>query len=155
NLVQTGPTTILAAGGPAAIQYDFGPDKLTWALENKTDAPMPFYIVFDAAVIAVRNGKDEWLKTPLGSQADPPDAKWTKTTWFDGRYRITIPGGTRVWGRWEQRYQVWEATLAPKEKRTVTIETAPATADEVQKAAATAGVQPPPETEMSLNAPLD
>ena len=154
NIDQTGPAEFTAAGGRGSVAYAFAPDKFTWTVENGADQPAPFFAVFDPAVIAVRNGKDEWQKTPLGNPGDPPDAKWQTTGWYAGRARITIKGGSKIWGPWEDRYQVWEATLAPKEKRTITVEIALASPDEVQKAAATAGTKPPPPA-VALDAPLD
>ena len=157
DMVQIGPAVLVASGKNAGIFYAFGPDKLTWALENRTDAAMAFFIVFDPTVIAVRNAKNEWLKAPVGDYNAPPDPKWAKTTWYAGRAKITITGGSRVWGPWPDAkgYQVWEASLDPKEKRTVVIETALATPDEAKQAAAVAGTAPPTIAELSVYAPLD
>jgi serine/threonine protein kinase len=154
NVDQTGPAEFTAIGAGAALVYSFAPDKITWSVEDRSDKPEPFFVVFDPAVIAVRNAKDEWSKTPLSPQANELDPKWQTTSWYAGRARITINGGTKVWGPWENRYQVWEATLAPREKRTVTVEVALTTPDEAQKAAATAGTKPPA-AEVALYAPLD
>ncbi|HVS38389.1 MAG TPA: protein kinase, partial [Gemmataceae bacterium] len=143
DIVQGSPTLLGASGKSAGLLCDFGPSKLTWSLENRTDAQMAFFIVFDSAVAAVRNGKDEWLKTPIGDVNGQADPKWAKTTWYAGPAKMTITGGSRVWGPWEQHWQVWEATLAAREKRQVVIETARTTADEAKQAAATAGVEPP------------
>ncbi len=145
DVSQWGPAILGISGKNAAMACTFGPDKLTWALENQTDAPMAFYIVFDPAVIAVRNAKGELLKTPFGDSKAPPDPKWAKTTWYAGRAKLTITGGSKIWGPWPDAkgYQVWEASLAPKEKRTVVLETALTTPDEAKQAAATAGTAPP------------
>ncbi len=157
DVVQIGPAVLVASGKNAGIFYAFGPDKLTWALENRTNAAMAFFIVFDPTVIAVRNAKNEWLKVPVGGNNAPSDPKWAKTTWYAGRAKITITGGSRIWGPWPDAkgYQVWEASLAPNEKRTVVIETALATPDEAKQAAATAGVDPPALPELSVYGPLD
>jgi hypothetical protein len=118
---------------------------------------MALYNVFDAGILAVQNAKGEWIKTPIGDGAAPPDPKWAKTTWYASRAKITLTGGSKIWGPWPDAkgYQVWEASLAPKEKRTVVVETALTTPDEAKQAAAIAGTAPPAIAELSLYAPLD
>ena len=149
---QPAANVLTADGADASIRYEFGPDKMTWTVENKSNAGMPFFIVFDAGVMAVRVGADDWLKTP--AMQTLADAK-TPTAWYAGRGRVTLSGANRIWGPWHDKYQVWEAFMQPHEKRTVTVELARPPAQEVEKAAATAGVQPAPATEMALYAPLD
>jgi eukaryotic-like serine/threonine-protein kinase len=155
DVTQSEAAVITAQGEKAAIRYEFGPEKMTWALENKTNAGMAFYVVFDTAVQAVKNGKDEWAKIPATAQPDALDPKWGATTWYAGRAWVKFTGGSRVWGPWEQKYQVWEASLAPHEKRTVTVEVGLTTKEEAEKAAATAGVKPILPSDLAMFAPLD
>ena len=125
DVVQSGPAILAAReecrDGPHLRpgQADLGAGK------PRPTPPMAFYIVFDPAVIAVRNAKDELAQDSRGDNKAPPDPKWAKTTWYAGRaqiddHRAAPKSGAR--GPTEG-YQVWEATLAPKEKRTVVLET--------------------------------
>jgi serine/threonine protein kinase len=155
DVLQPEPRVITAQGERAAIRYEFGPEKMVWSLENKTNAGMAFYVVFDTTVQAVKNAAGEWNKLPATSPLDKPDPKWATTTWYADRAWVKFTGGSRVWGPWEQKYQVWEASLAPHEKRTVTVEVGLATKEEAEKAAATAGVKPVLPSDLAVFAPLD
>ena len=154
DIRQPAANVLTADGANASIRYEFAPDKMTWTLESKSNDGMPFFIVFDAGVLAARVGADAWLKAPGANQviADP---NTTSVAWYAGRARVTLTGGNRVWGPWQTKYQVWEVSMAPHDKRTVTVELARAPADEVEKAAAMAGVPPPAASEMALYGPLD
>ncbi len=155
DVVQPEPHVIKAQGERAAIRYEFGPEKMIWTLENKTNLSMAFFVVLDTPVEAVRNGKDEWMKTPTGNQANLAGPKWETTTWYAGRAWIKFTGGSKVWGPWFQKYQVWEATLAPHEKRTVTVEIGLTSKEEAEKAAAAAGVKPILPSDLVVFTPLD
>ena len=74
---------------------------------------------------------------------------------YAGRGRLTLTGGNKLWGPWFDRYQVWEASMAPNEERKITVDLARAPNEEVDRAAATAGVKPAPASEMALYSPLD
>ncbi len=155
DVLQPELRAITAQGAGAAIRYDFGPDKMTWALENKTNAATSFYIVFDLAVQAAKNASGEWSKTPVGAFTDKTDMKWATSTWYAGRAWVKLTGGSKVWGPWEQKYQVWEAALAPHEKRSVTMEVGLTSKEDAEKTAATAGVKPVLPSDLALLAPLD
>src|SRR5262249_37631503 len=142
KLEQPSVSVIAAEGDKAAIQHAFAPGGVTWTVENRTDAPMPFFIVFDPAVRLVRDGQGEWSKLPANTKPGDPAEKWQKTSWFAGKSRLTLTGGSRVWGPWQQKYQVWEAPLAAHEKRTVTAEIGPITAEEAARFAQLVGVKP-------------
>ncbi len=60
---------------------------------------MPFFIVFDAGVMAARVGADAWLKTP-GAKQTLADLQ-TPTAWYAGRARVTLTGANRIWGLWQ------------------------------------------------------
>ncbi|MDB5311763.1 MAG: pknB 12 [Gemmataceae bacterium] len=154
DIKQPSPATIAAQSDKAAIQYDFTPTKMTWTVENRSDQGMPFFIVMDTSVTAVRNGKDEWAKTPAhsGNEIDP---KWATTTWFAGRAKLKLTGGTKAWGPWQDKYQVWEASLAPKEKRVITVELGLTDAAEATKLGELTGVKPALATDLTLDTPTD
>jgi hypothetical protein len=127
---------------------------MTWTVENRSDIGMPLFIVMDTTVTAVRNDKDEWAKTPAhsGNEIDP---KWATTTWYAGRAKLKLTGGSKVWGPWEQKYQVWEASLAPKEKRVITVELGLTDAAEAAKLGTLTGITPALATDLTLDAPMD
>jgi serine/threonine protein kinase len=154
DLKQPSPTTITAECDNAAIRYDFASKKMTWTVENRSDRGMPFFIVMDTSVTAVCNDKDEWTKTPVhsGNMVDP---KWETTTWYAGRAKLTLTGGSKVWGPWEEKYQVWEASMAPKEKRVITVALGLTDKDEVDKLGNVTGVKPPLATDLTLDTPMD
>ncbi|HEV3439559.1 MAG TPA: protein kinase [Gemmata sp.] len=154
DIKQPSPTTITAVSDQAAIQYDFGPNKMTWTVENKSSQGMPFFVVMDTTVTAVRNDKDEWAKTPAHS-TNVIDPKWATTTWYAGRAKMKMTGGTKVWGPWQEKYQVWEATLASKEKRVITVELGLTDAAEASKLGDITGVKPVLATDLTLDAPVD
>ena len=158
DMVQIGPAVLVASGKNAGIFYAFGPDKLTWALENRTDAAMAFFIVFDPTVIAVRNAKNEWLKAPRRRLQCPTGPEMGENDLVrrpgeDNHHRRLQESGVRGPTRRAIRYG--RRPCDPKEKRTVVIETALATPDEAKQAAAVAGTAPPTIAELSLYAPLD
>jgi len=154
DIKQPAPTTITAECDKAAVQYEFAPTKMTWTIENRADHGMPFFIVMDTSVTAVRNDNGEWGKTPIHS-GDKIDPKWATTTWFAGRVKLKLTGCTRVWGPWEQKYQVWEASMAPKEKRVITVEMGLTDANEAAKIAEMTGVKPDLATDLTLDAPMN
>src|SRR5262249_3623080 len=136
-------------------RYVFGPGGVTWTVENRTDAPMAFFIVFDPAVRLVRDGKGEWAKLPAVSKPGDPAEKWQKTSWFAGKSRLTLTGGNRVWGPWQEKYQVWEASLAPHETRTVTAEVGAISDEEAARYTQLIGARPGEEPDIQLIWPRD
>jgi serine/threonine protein kinase len=156
---QPSETKVDAQSDRAAIRYEFGPDKMKWDVENKTDAPMHFFAVLDRSVTAVRNGKGDWFKTPIvGGPTDAADKSWQSTTWFAGRAKFTLTGGSVVWGPWPNKelgLQVWEATLAPGEMRPITAEIGLTDDAEAAKIAEITGVKPAPPADVILESPLD
>ncbi len=154
DVKQPGPTTVTAQCDKAAIRYDFAHNTMTWTVENRSDKGVPFFVVMDTSVTAVRNAKDEWAKTPAHS-GNAIDPKWATTTWYAGRAKLTLTGGTRVWGPWEGKYQVWEASLAPNEKRVVTVEIGLTDAAEANKLGELTGAKPALATGLTLDAPMD
>ncbi|OWK36431.1 protein kinase domain-containing protein [Fimbriiglobus ruber] len=152
DIKQPSTTTISAQSDKAAVQYDFGPNKMTWTVENRSDQGMPFFVVMDTTVTGVCNDKDVWAKTPTGG---PPNTNWATSTWYAGRAKFKMTGGSRIWGPWQDKYQVWEASLAPKEKRTVTVELGLTDATEAAKLGEITGTKPLLATALTLDAPMD
>jgi hypothetical protein len=127
-----GDHSIVASGDKASIRYDFEAAHLQLTLQNKTDKPMQFLMVFDPTVRAVGSATGEYRATPTL-------ALWADTTWFQAKKKFTITGGTRIWGPgvltgqdWKQGdLQIWEATLASRESRVVNLTVADATPEEL------------------------
>ena len=156
DIKQSAPTTITAQCDKAAIQYDFAANKITWTAENRSDQGMPLFVVMDTSVTGVRNEKDEWSKLPVTKDAGAPEgAGWGTTTWFAGRAKMKLTGASKLWGPWEGKYQVWEAFLAPKEKRVITVEIGLTDATEAGKLGDLTGAKPALATDLTLDAPTD
>jgi hypothetical protein len=119
---------IAASGDKAAVRYEFAPSNLAWQVTNKTGAPMQFFIIFDPAVNTVMNENGEVAKPAVKKN-------WSHTIWFRGAARLEITGGSKLWGPWAGPYQVWEASLGPKETRTIRLTIGQRTADEAAKIA--------------------
>jgi hypothetical protein len=109
---QTAENVLLAQGPVGSICYEFGLDSLVWTLTNNSNAALDFHVVFDNGVFAAHNDAGEWAILPANRD-------WRTTTWYAGRSRLLLGGGTRLWGPFEQTHQAWAATLAPRETRTV------------------------------------
>ena len=74
----------------------------------------------------------------------PAQREWPTTTWFAGRSKLTVSGGTRIWGPWEDKAQVWEARLRARETRRVELKVAAAANEEGRRVAElTAGPDSP------------
>ena len=126
-----GDHALVASSDRAAIRYDFSPTGQVWTLTNKTTQPMQLLMVLDPTVNAVRGPSGAYRPTPVIEL-------WSDATFFQGKRRLQITGGSRLWGPgpligqdWRQgQFQVWEATLAPQETRTVTLTPGVATTEE-------------------------
>ncbi|HEX2952029.1 MAG TPA: hypothetical protein VHV83_21045 [Armatimonadota bacterium] len=111
TIEQPTPTSLSAKSDKAAISYAFAEDAITCTLTNATDKPMSFYLVFDTAVSTIANQQGTIVRTPI-------NVNLPTSTWFVAKKtKLTITGGSRVWGPWSGVYPVWEATLAPNETR--------------------------------------
>jgi serine/threonine protein kinase len=137
-----------ARGDLATVRYEFGPETLTCTLNNVSSGVLHYFLVFDTAVQAVTNGKGEWAKTPVARE-------WPVTAWFAGKSKISISGGTRIWGPWEEGSQVWQAQLAPGEKRQVVLSIVAATRAENNRVTAALGGGSVVEADLNLLAPRD
>lgn len=122
NIEESGPDAVTARTDRAWVRYEFGPDTLTLTLGNPTEGPLTFQTVFGPAVTAVGDGRGEARKVPVNR-----DGK--TAVFYAGRSKLTVTAdGTRLWGPWSMEpgpaAQVWEATLAPRETKTVVFKVA-------------------------------
>ncbi|MBI5685387.1 MAG: hypothetical protein HZC54_09905 [Verrucomicrobia bacterium] len=123
---------ITAGSDRATIRYEFAADSMAWSVENNTTEPMKFFIVFDPEVIPE---KGEVRGAVLAHEGP-------KSTWFRDKARLEIDGGTRFWGPW-RGCMMWNAALAAREKRQITLKIG--TASEAE--AIRMGIAPPPAVE--------
>jgi hypothetical protein len=107
---------LVTASDRATIRYEFGPDSMTWSVENLTAEPMKFFIIFDPEVTPE---KGEVRGAVLAHEGP-------KSVWFRDKARLEIDGGTRFWGPW-RGCMMWDAALAAREKRQITLKVGAAT----------------------------
>jgi serine/threonine protein kinase len=153
ELVRTG-NVITASGDQAAVRHVFEPSALRWSVTNKSKSEQRFYIVFDKTVRAVTDGKGAWAEVPPNGQSVH---EWPSTTWFAGSAKLTLEGGTRIWGQWpdaKANYQVWQLTLPPGETHEVTATVGEATPQELQEVAriTSKAPEPPPREGVTIKA---
>jgi hypothetical protein len=91
DIVQDGANALVAQSDVAKVRYEFSPTLMTWTLTNKTGLPMQFFLVLDPTVQAVAEEKGGFRKTPA-------IALWADTTWYQGKRRLKVTGGSRIWG---------------------------------------------------------
>jgi hypothetical protein len=151
--IEQGPGHVVTArGDPASVRHEFGPSSIRWTVSNRSDYEQRFYIVFDKNVRAVTDGKGQWAEAPArvppGAAPDFQVAHdWPDTSWFAGKNKLTLTGGTRIWGQWptiQDNYQVWQLTLPPHEVRKVSVAIGEATPEEEAGVAAVTGTGPAP-----------
>lgn len=135
----SGDNVVTAGSEKGSMTYEFGPEGMTWTARNDSDDTLLLIIVFNKAVTAAVDPRGDWWKTPLG-------ARWSSATWYRDGATLRITGSTRVWGPWGDGNQVWQANIAPKEARTVTLSPNRATDEEIAAAREVASrVSAPPE----------
>jgi serine/threonine protein kinase len=117
-----------ASGDRFAVEYDFHPDSIKLKATNATDHEVPFFLVFDPAILAVFSPQGELALTPATRE-------WPTTSWLVGRSKVTITGGNRIWGPFVDGTQVWQASVKTYETRNVALTFAPASAAESNQAA--------------------
>lgn len=140
DIRRDGPAAIIADSPKAAVRYEFAPSSMKWTLTNKTDRTMQYLIVIDQTVTAVMPDAGALMKTPA-------IGLWPAMTWFqNGNRKLRITGGDRVWSvapitgqGWQQgEHQIWEATLAPNERRAIQFTASIASKEETAAATALA-----------------
>lgn len=99
---------ITARSERATVRYEFADDSMVWSVENTTDEPMKFFIIFDPEVVPE---KGEIRGAVLAQEG-------SKSVWFRDKARLEIDGGTRFWGPW-RGCMMWDAVLAAREKRQI------------------------------------
>ena len=132
DIRRDGPAAIIADSPKAAVRYEFAPFAMKWTITNKTERAMQFLMVLDPTVTAVMGEEGGIKKTPA-------IALWPAVTWFqNGNRKLRIAGGDRIWSvgaiagqSWLQgQLQVWEATLAPGERRLIQFTASAASTEE-------------------------
>jgi serine/threonine protein kinase len=118
--------SIQAESALAALEHHFAADTLIWKLDNRTDHELRYYIIFSSNVLAVCNDRGELARAPA-------EKEWSETSWFAGPAKLTLSGGTKIWGPWMNKYQVWQVTLAARQTRRVTATIGTASATELAR----------------------
>ena len=127
RIEQPAKNTLVATSNRAAIRYEFAADSMTWSVENNTAEAMKLFIVFDPEV-SPEKGE---IRGTMLAQEGP------KSTWFRDKARLEINGSTRFWGPW-RGCMMWDAALAPREKRQITFKIGNTSEAETVKMGATA-----------------
>src|SRR5262249_32755695 len=130
TIAEDGGNGLAAESGRGAVRHEVGPDNRPRAGGKRLGGPPPFLIRLRPPDAAGGDDKGEWSRVPATKT-------WTTTTWFAGPSRLSITGGTRIWGPWgETRAQVWDGSLAAKETRKVVLKLGTPSAEEAEKVAA-------------------
>jgi dienelactone hydrolase len=140
TIEQPSASSVIARCDKAEVHYDFADDAITWTISNPTGARLLALMVLDPAVFAVRNEWDEYEKTPT-------EVGTKRCDWFIGESKVTVTGGTRIWGPWGDGLQVWESGIEPGATCEVTVTVGVPTEDEAAHAAAALAYSPEPPTD--------
>ena len=127
NVTKVDDATLKAESDKATLLYLFTDDAIKLRMTNKETKPIELVMVYDLGVKALRDSNGKYYKPPL-------QRNWEKTTWFRPPARLTITGGTSIWGPWSGEHQVFRGIIDPGATREVTMEAAMATAEEQAKA---------------------
>ncbi len=156
TFTQQSPTVFLGESPAASVRYEFFADRMALTVTNKQAGDGMYFMIFNGkAVQAVSNDAGEWAG-PLVKR------DWPNTTWFAGRAKLKVTGGTLLRGAWtdlDDTCQVWQLSLPAGAIRTVTLEPGEVTAAEATQVAKvatnpTASLEPS-RGPMGLTAPLD
>ena len=161
--VEQAGNVVTAQGDLASVRHEFHPSSIRWTATNLSNQELLFYIVFDKNVRAVTDGKGQWDEVPARVPGNAPPTfqvahAWPDTSWFAGRAKLTLTGGTRIWGQWpspKDNYQVWQLTLPPHAVREVSVSAGEATHEEEVNAARVAGQAPPAAGAVTIEAEKD
>ena len=93
NLEATGDNVLTAKSDKGSVRYEFTPEGINCTIANATKDGMEWVLVFEEPVNAVMNAQGRYVKAPL-------ERAWDTTTWFQGKAKLKIIGGTRIWGPW-------------------------------------------------------
>ncbi|HKI34531.1 MAG TPA: serine/threonine-protein kinase [Gemmataceae bacterium] len=141
---ETAGNVLTARNGTAVVKMTFSANAVAWTITNAThDDVLYFCILFDRSVTAVWDNAGAWMPVPppLPEKAPPGyrvDLKWETTSWFAGKAKLTLTGGTETWGPAptpKEGYQVWQLTVPPGATRQVSGRIDEATAQELAEVA--------------------
>ena len=137
GMKQTGPFTLAGEGKKARIAYRFSDAGIHITIENPTAEKLLYVGVFHPEVGVLIDQAGQAVKTPTQRTC-------SQSLWFRGTANVRFDGGTRVWGPWARRFQVWQADIAPG--ATIELDLLPgvASAREIAAAEAKAREAPPP-----------
>jgi serine/threonine protein kinase len=107
-----------AKGDRFAVEYDFGPSKITLHLNNATDYTVPFFLIFSPAAAVIENEQGQVFKPPASVKWAK---EWKTTSWLAGQQMLTVTGGDRVWGPFGPGARVWQADVPSYGSRTVVL----------------------------------
>jgi hypothetical protein len=146
-VLDSAANVVSARGDTASVRHVFHASTMSWSATNLCDTEECLFIVFDKNVKAVTDGKGAWAGVPVRVPANAPANfrvahDWPTTTWFAGSARLTLAGGTRIWGPWPNHadnYQIWQLNLPPHEMREVAVSVGEATPEELTRVAALTG----------------
>ena len=128
NIEMTGDNVLTAKSEKGSVRYEFTPEGINCTLTNATAQGMEWVLVFEEPVNAVMDDKGRYFKAPI-------ERMWETSTWFQGKARVKITGGTRIWGPWNGNHAIWSGGVAPNATRAVKFEIGLTTAAEAAKAA--------------------
>jgi dienelactone hydrolase len=134
---ETAPGVITATGAKATATYTFREHDAHWSFANLTDKTMLYVIVFEPEVSVVLDDRGYGVKTPV-------TRAWGTTTWFRDGQSLEFRGGTRIWGPWAEKHQVWQLDIPPKSTREVQLRMNSASAEQRAQAEHIAKAPPPP-----------
>ena len=135
TVTKAAPGVLEATSEGGSIRYEFHSDHLTWKIKNSDTKGLSYVVVFDSGVDAVQGDWGRWTKTPARKS-------WKNTLWFRDQTSLRITGGSRIWGPWNEKHQVWQADVPAK--GAMEIELKPNAATEAERSRALAIVQAPP-----------
>jgi dienelactone hydrolase len=134
---ETAPGVIRATSAKATVTYAFREREASWSFANLTDKTLLYVIVFEPGVSVVLGDRGYCVKTPVARS-------WATTTWFRAGQSLEFAGGTRIWGPWAERHQVWQVDIPAKSTREVQLRMNSATPEQLARADQVAKAPPPP-----------
>jgi lysophospholipase L1-like esterase len=130
EIEQPKPNTVVAKSSRAIARYEFSDDSITVTIENISEKPMTYYMVFDPAVDTLINSQGQASKTYVNQGGQQ------STTWFAGKNKLKVEGAGALAGPWGgEKLQLWLTTLQPKATRVFTLSPGQATPEELTKIA--------------------
>lgn len=132
--------TLRAIGPESALTIVGDEDRMVWTFSNRTAARLIYVMIVDPAVQAVALDRGPLMRLPV-------EMAGRTSVWYRDRAKLTIDGGTRIWGPWAGKYCIWEVGVEPEASREVTFTSAEAPEEESARAAEVARTEPQPPAE--------